>query len=398
MVEIPPAIVPKFCAWCGSKLRKGARFCTECGTQVATLPGAEGQSFARQPTTGQSKQLPTPGPSSLNGGLSSKLPIRCFLSYHREDNVEAFPGAIDRFFRELLSQLKAEAPVEVFVFRDIEAMVGGEGWRRHVDEAIAATNVFIPVVTTRWFQSQVCMEELHAFRTNTPPDELQTAVLPLILAGHRNLRDDAAQEEVRFIESLHWRDLGDSYRRGYESPQWRMLVADVVNDILTWHEGFAGRHETFRTLAVKKLDEGKLRLGEQFLTDVGLEELPAEQQLAFLQHVYAEMEIRTGERLTEGMTDEQIDEFGYFVDMDVEGMTKWYQEHLPAYSKTEAYRQLREANPDAPESAIMAEHGAMMWLAMNCPNYPALVAAVFNELKEEIAANRTAILEGEDEE
>ena len=47
--------------------------------------------------------------------------IKCFLSYHRDDNLEAFPGAIDRFYKELLGQLKAESAIDVQIFRDVEA-------------------------------------------------------------------------------------------------------------------------------------------------------------------------------------------------------------------------------------------------------------------------------------
>ncbi|MGE5309658.1 MAG: DUF5663 domain-containing protein [Sphaerimonospora mesophila] len=136
------------------------------------------------------------------------------------------------------------------------------------------------------------------------------------------------------------------------------------------------------------------RLDDKFLEDLGLGNLPPEQKQAFLQHIYSELEMRVGERLTDGMSDELLDEFGYFVDMNQDGMTKWFGENLPDYSEREDYQQLRSANPEAPEAAVMSEYGAMKWLQLNRPDYPQVVAAVLDELKAEITENKDAILAG----
>ncbi len=136
------------------------------------------------------------------------------------------------------------------------------------------------------------------------------------------------------------------------------------------------------------------RLDDNFLEELGLGGLPPEQKQAFLQHIYSELEMRVGERLTDGMSDELLDEFGYFVDMNQDGMTTWFNENLPDYSEREDYKQLRSANPEAPETAIMSEYGAMKWLQLNRPDYPQVVAAVLEELKTEIVENKEAILGG----
>ena len=75
-------------------------------------------------------------------------------------------------------------------------------------------------------------------------------------------------------------------------------------------------------------------------------------------------------------------------------MSKWFSENLPDYAEREDYKKLREANAQAPDSAIMSEFGAMKWLQLNRPDYPQVVAAVLEELKAEIVANRDSILAG----
>jgi hypothetical protein len=136
------------------------------------------------------------------------------------------------------------------------------------------------------------------------------------------------------------------------------------------------------------------KLDDKFLEELGLAALPEEQKQEFLRHIYSELEMRVGERLTEGMSDELLDEFGNFVDMNEDGMKKWFADNLADYADRDDYKQLKSANPDAPETAIMSEYGAMKWLQLNRPDYPQVVAAVLEELKNEIKSNREAILGG----
>ena len=48
------------------------------------------------------------------------------------------------------------------------------------------------------------------------------------------------------------------------------------------------------------------QLNEEFLKELGLDKLPQEQQKPFLQHIYSELELRVGERLSQGMSDAQL--------------------------------------------------------------------------------------------
>lgn len=136
------------------------------------------------------------------------------------------------------------------------------------------------------------------------------------------------------------------------------------------------------------------QLDEKFLDDLGLAALPADAKDEFLQHIYAELESRVGERLTENMSDELLDEFGGFVDQDEAAMDKWFGENLPEYGAREDYKQFVAANPDADPLAIKSQYGAMKWLQLNRPDYPQVVSSVLDELKQEISANRDAILGG----
>jgi len=43
------------------------------------------------------------------------------------------------------------------------------------------------------------------------------------------------------------------------------------------------------------------QLDDQFLNDIGLGNLPDDQKKPFLQHIYDELELRVGTRLSDGM-------------------------------------------------------------------------------------------------
>ncbi|MDR1197162.1 MAG: DUF5663 domain-containing protein [Candidatus Nomurabacteria bacterium] len=134
------------------------------------------------------------------------------------------------------------------------------------------------------------------------------------------------------------------------------------------------------------------RLDNKFLEDLGLGDLPEEQKKAFLQHIYSELEMRVGEKLTEGMNDAMLDEFGSFVDKNVEKMKEWFAAKLPDYANSEDFQALQQKTPAADEATLLSEFGAMKWLQINRPDYPQVVAATLEELKKEIAANREKIL------
>ena len=136
------------------------------------------------------------------------------------------------------------------------------------------------------------------------------------------------------------------------------------------------------------------QLDEEFLNNLGLAALPEDAKDDFLQHIYAELESRVGERLTENMSDELLDEFGMFVDQDENGVSAWFSENLPDYKSREDYTRFAASNPDADPKVIDSQYGAMKWLQLNRPDYPQVVSTVLDELKNEIRSNKDAILGG----
>lgn len=137
------------------------------------------------------------------------------------------------------------------------------------------------------------------------------------------------------------------------------------------------------------------RLDDQFLKDIGLDSLPEEQKKPFLQHIYSELELRVGTRLSDGLSDTQLEEFEKIIDRDQEKILAWLGQHAPNYATEEAFTKLQQATGlEAADPRLVAEYTATKWLEVNRPDYRDVVAQVLDELKQEITSNRDAILGG----
>lgn len=97
------------------------------------------------------------------------------------------------------------------------------------------------------------------------------------------------------------------------------------------------------------------KLDNNFLKELGLDGLPAEEKNKMLSHIYETLEMRVGVRLASKMSDAQLDEFESFIN-----------------------------NND--------EAGALKWLETNFPDYKDVVAEELNKLKEEIRQAAPQIL------
>lgn len=94
-----------------------------------------------------------------------------------------------------------------------------------------------------------------------------------------------------------------------------------------------------------------MKLEEGFLREVGLSAMGEGEKQAFLDYVQEELEVRVGEGVAEGLTEEKIKEF-------------------------------QRAEGDE----------VRVWLEKNRPDYKEVVWRTIRELKEEIKRNREAIL------
>ncbi len=142
-----------------------------------------------------------------------------------------------------------------------------------------------------------------------------------------------------------------------------------------------------------------LSIDDNFLEQLGLGSLPAEDKPSMREHIYDTLEMRVGIRLANGMKDNQLEEFEGLVSGDASkgrvflaNITDWesdqrYQASLEA-EKRRASEQSTEPNIDG----VVAEFAALKWLEINFPSYKEVVNEELEKLKAEILAAAPQIL------
>ncbi|HUC96388.1 MAG TPA: DUF5663 domain-containing protein [Candidatus Saccharimonadales bacterium] len=136
------------------------------------------------------------------------------------------------------------------------------------------------------------------------------------------------------------------------------------------------------------------QLDEKFLEEIGLNGLPEEQKKPFLQHIYDELELRVGTKLSDGMSDEQLSEFESIIDRKDEVVVAWLTKFAPTYKNDAGFVQLQKATGlSENDSGLRSEYAATKWLEVNRPDYRTVVAQVLEDLKKEVIASRDVILE-----
>ena len=135
------------------------------------------------------------------------------------------------------------------------------------------------------------------------------------------------------------------------------------------------------------------QLDDKFLEEIGLNDLPEEQKKPFLQHIYDELELRVGTKLSDGMTDEQLEEFEAIIDHKEDVVTAWLEKNAADYHNDVVFGQLQSSTGlDVNDPSLRSEYAATKWLEINRSDYRQVVAQVLEELKKEVIANRSVIL------
>lgn len=121
------------------------------------------------------------------------------------------------------------------------------------------------------------------------------------------------------------------------------------------------------------------KLDNNFLIELGLGALPADEKNKMLAHIYETLEMRVGMKLAEQMTDAQLDEFeGYINRNDESGALTWLESNFPNYKQVvaeELERLKNEIKAVAPSIVTQSMNAANAASAapqqMNAPQAPA---------------------------
>ena len=135
-----------------------------------------------------------------------------------------------------------------------------------------------------------------------------------------------------------------------------------------------------------------IKIDEKFLDEVGLSSMPAEQKADFIAQTQEELENRVGERMSEGMTVDQLREFDGIMNNDRNTMIRVLSQ-IGDYRQDTLYQKLLERHGVTEGNLeILGEYLSVKWIQINRPDYATITANVASELKQEIIEARPMIL------
>ena len=133
------------------------------------------------------------------------------------------------------------------------------------------------------------------------------------------------------------------------------------------------------------------KFDEDFLEEVGLTDMPEEQKTAFLEYAQDQFETRIGEKMSEGLNEAQLEEFGKIADNDPETVQRLLNE-AGDYKNSSIYQALLNNGMEDGSIDTINNFVTATWLNKNCPNYVQILENVLNDLEEEIRSQKDMIL------
>ncbi len=136
-----------------------------------------------------------------------------------------------------------------------------------------------------------------------------------------------------------------------------------------------------------------MKFDDNFLSEVGLSNLPDDQKQSFLAHAQDELELRVGTKMSEKLSDTQVEEFEGIMENDQQVIRKVVAELGMDFRTDPIYKKILEKyNVTEGTWEIIGEYLSVKWIQKNCPDYHEIVQSTIAELKEEIRFGNSQIL------
>ena len=136
-----------------------------------------------------------------------------------------------------------------------------------------------------------------------------------------------------------------------------------------------------------------MNFDDNFLSEVGLSNLPADQKDDFLKHTQEELELRVGTKMSENLSEVQISEFEGIMNNDQQVIRKVVSELGMDFRTDPIYKKLLERYGVSEGTwEIIGEYLSIKWIQKNRPDYHEIVKQTIEELKAEIKSNAASIL------
>ena len=129
------------------------------------------------------------------------------------------------------------------------------------------------------------------------------------------------------------------------------------------------------------------QLDDNFFKGIDIDRMSPEEAAVFKQHVQEELEARVGERITDGFSNEKLEEFEKIIDNVPGFVDNWLMINVPDFRSNRAFNALVQQNGGQENRQTIAEFASMKWLEINRPDFNQITTIVMKEMQDELKAN-----------
>lgn len=166
-------------------------------------------------------------------GQSREDAPQAFLSYTRFDD-EYLEGGISWLRDALEKAIRARTGRPFQIFQDVEDIQLGDRWTKKLDQALESAQLFIPILTPSFFESDFCRNEAQAFLDYERAAGRDDLILPIYLLEADVLEDAARRAKdmvaARLFERQHrdWRELAFLLQDAGTRPRIAELATEIA--------------------------------------------------------------------------------------------------------------------------------------------------------------------------
>ena len=161
--------------------------------------------------------------------------VSVFVSYARIDDKATY-SRVSQLIDSFADSYESMTGGTVGVFKDVESIKPGDDWRDRIRLGLAASSIFLAVISPAYLRSAECRQELSEFLTFLDVNSSARLVIPLIFATPDRIQTEFADDALwKRIEKLQWLNISDLRHTDPGTSGWIIAVdriADRVDEVL----------------------------------------------------------------------------------------------------------------------------------------------------------------------
>jgi hypothetical protein len=183
-----------------------------------------------------------------------------FFSYaHDDDRREG--GKLSQIRHALEAELSTLTGDEWHVFQDVEDIAVGEQWKKRLEEGLAGSTFFLPIITPTYLKRDACRNELRRFLNREQQLGRDDLVIPVLYINTPALSDPHLLERdalARTIAERQWHNWTDLRPQSFETADARKRLGDLAKAILEAYARGGRLSAELATEAVIALDASEV--------------------------------------------------------------------------------------------------------------------------------------------